>query len=238
MPPHWRTIKVKSTKIVSVSREVISIVTRNYTQAELIENINLYLIENKHDIEHNYQLNLTDELSARLVDEVINLLDGGEYISIAPKVDLLVNDLYAIFNDQRTIDEEVTSIVNEDVLEPVLSFKEHGKFLFFKSVLTPFKDLLNDFQIYRLLVSGRINLSGEAAIIVHHIKFLTGIRSGIYILIGNSEGSFLVSVPIKGQSKKALILNFLNKVTPLGHSYTLEFYGSADNENEYELNDN
>ncbi len=102
--------------------------------------------------------------------------------------------------------------------------KDSGEFNYLKSVLIPFKLLLDDFHAFRKQVVKNINLTSQTIIIEDHIKKITGISYGIFIQDGNQINYFKVNVPLLGQSKEKEIIQFLRKIVPAGRKYELLFY--------------
>ena len=101
---------------------------------------------------------------------------------------------------------------------------DSGETYFLKSVVAPFKLILQDFYQFQNLTKQNINLSGQTMVIEHHIEQLTGIRYGIFILDEPQVNHFSVNVPVSGQSKEKQINQFLQKIVPIGRRYQLKFY--------------
>ncbi len=102
--------------------------------------------------------------------------------------------------------------------------KDSGQMNYLKTLLLPFKILLNDFHAFRKQVVKNINLTAQTLVIENHIKEITGISYGIFIQDGNQVNHFTVNVPLSVQAKEKDILQFLRNIVPAGRNYELLFY--------------
>lgn len=103
---------------------------------------------------------------------------------------------------------------------PVIS----GKVLFLRAVLAPFKHLLNELNLFRSQSKTKINLTAQTIVIVNHVRSITGLLYGVYIVDLQQANQFELNLPISAQNKEYEIRQFLNKVLPAGRLYTLNFY--------------
>ena len=98
-----------------------------------------------------------------------------------------------------------------------------GKVAFLKVVLTPFKQLLNDFNLFRKSQKTDINLSAQVIVIENYIETVLGVRYGVFIR-EDTPGHFLLNIPEFGRTEEKEIKQFLNKVLPLGRKYQIIYY--------------
>lgn len=99
-----------------------------------------------------------------------------------------------------------------------------GKVEFLNSISEPFKQLLNDFQIFRKDAKSRINLTAQPVVIENHIRTITGLSYGVFVSDTGQTNYFSVNVPISAQGFENDIKQFLGRVTPIGRKHTLNFY--------------
>lgn len=99
-----------------------------------------------------------------------------------------------------------------------------GKVEFLNSISEPFKQLLNDFQIFRKDAKSRINLTAQPVVIENHIRTITGLSYGVFVSDTGQTNYFSVNVPISAQGFENDIKQFLARVTPIGRKHTLNFY--------------
>ncbi len=113
------------------------------------------------------------------------------------------------------------------IFPPNWRFKEDGtdspKVDFLHVILTPFKHLLNDFEIFRNESELNINLTAQVMVVENHIRNITGESYGVYVA-DTAINQFSVNVPATSTNKENEIRQFLNKVIPLGRNYTINFY--------------
>ncbi len=101
---------------------------------------------------------------------------------------------------------------------------DSGKVNYLKSILTPFKLLLNDIKEFRLSTQTKINLTAEVIVVENHLKNLSGVQLGVYLSDSVQSNIFVVNIPVAGQPNENEIKSFLSKIIPAGRKYTLNFY--------------
>ncbi len=104
------------------------------------------------------------------------------------------------------------------------SLIDSGKVNYLKSILAPFKLLLNDIIDFYQTTQTKINLTAEVIVVENHLKTLSGVQLGVYLSDSAQPNIFFVNIPVIGQINENKIKSFLNKVVPAGRIYTLNFY--------------
>ena len=101
---------------------------------------------------------------------------------------------------------------------------ESGQFRFLQTIFKPFKTTLTDFKVFRKQSTTKINLTPETMIVENHLAVITGVGYGISITDDTALNNFIVNVPNSALSFENEIKQFMNRITPLGRKFTINFY--------------
>ena len=99
-----------------------------------------------------------------------------------------------------------------------------AKFLFLKTVATPFKFILNALIEFRISSYKKVNLTAQSIVIENHVRGITGLLYGVYIVDSITPGHFELNVPVGSMNHQNEITQFLQKVVPAGRIYSINFY--------------
>lgn len=230
LPPSWRALRELQHGTKTVSETIMVDQVRNRTAAEFNTVVNDYIVNHTADLQSQYGIPITEEIQNQLQIDIYNQWYENIPYPAENRVPPPSNEVIAMtygligyFESETTITEQVPQVVNNEVPYSEYVTLTNGKFHFLKSILKPFKDLLNDFEIYRRSTVKKINLSAETGIIEQQIQRIIGINQGVYILDGVGK-SFSLNIPIVGQANENEIKSFLKKTLPIGRKYDLIYY--------------
>ncbi len=114
--------------------------------------------------------------------------------------------------------------INRTQISTAIIKRDSGYFNYLQAILKPFEAILNDFKAFGKEIKTNVNLSAQTIVVENHIEELTGIRIGISVSDGSESSSFSINIPIAGQSHQREIIQFLQKIVPMGRKCELIFY--------------